>query len=716
MASSNYRMNVIWTSHGAQLQRDINTFLGQFNQVGGQMDRQSRKMSLWGQQMRAIGTTIRYALAGATVYAVASAVSSLGEFENKLGVIDSLAAKIGRGGKLEGLGQGLNRLGDYALRMSNKFGIAVDDIQQHMIAFYSSFTAPEGEAGLRQLREFTQSMANLTLISEGADPAQMARGLASMSRNVQTGQLPKGRSGDLASAFAYLISKSPIIRGEDVARDVGRLSGARVASRMTPEEILGVYLGASMAGGSTAVVGRGVSQLLTTGIVRPRTKEEKAAFVQAVGTSDPTQLRALGGMEILRRMMKAVAPGGSRLSRGQQGILGNEDVTDEDALGALGATKGINLTLATQLFGRQESLRVFLNLLSQGGPQALNRFVESVKDAEKNNIAQQRADMVNSRRWYQQLSQSQKNLGLTVTRGLEPFFKPVSGGVRRLSDMAIGHPTASVGVIGGVAAASLATRIALGSGLGGLLGRGLGRIPGLRRAGLGGVLARAPEFGAAQLIGGGIGAFQATGIGETKAGGRSNPLWVVIDPQSWFFPGAPSGQGVAPQGPVQPIGPGGSRMNPKTAGGRSRLPLTIGPGLGAAAIIGTLLATPGASSGYGTVGRVVKEHAQDLRPYPRIAQILTRFMDNKEMTPRETKVIDALFQKGANHLFPKAAQRVLIEGEATAEVTVKLTDAEGHKITEKTKSGVPVKLWSRGNPQHRGRQRSTRKEDRQGPN
>jgi hypothetical protein len=129
-------MNVIWTSHGAQLQRDINSFLGQFNQVGGQMDRQSRKMSLWGQQMRALGTTIRYALAGATVYAVASAVSSLGEFENKLGVIDSLAAKMSRGGKLEGLGKGIEGVGDYALKMSNKFGIAVDDIQQHMIAFY----------------------------------------------------------------------------------------------------------------------------------------------------------------------------------------------------------------------------------------------------------------------------------------------------------------------------------------------------------------------------------------------------------------------------------------------------------------------------------------------------------------------------------------------------------------------------------------------------
>ena len=712
MASSNYRMNVIWTSHGAQLQRDINNFIGQFNSMGGAMNRNSRQLTLWGQQMKAIGTTIRYALAGATVYAVATAVSSLGEFENKLGVINSLAAKMGGDGRLQGLGQGLERLGDHALRMSNKFGIAVDDIQQHMIGFYSTFDAPEGAAGLKQLREFVDAMSRLTLISEGADPAALSRGLASMSRNPQTGQLPKGRANELGSAFAYLIAESTI-RGEDIARDVGRLAGGRVAARMTPEEILGVYLGAAKAGGSIPVVGRGVAQLVTASLVNPKTPDQKAAFMQAVGTTDPTALRALGGTEILRRMMRAVAPGGGRLTRGQQGILGNEDITDEDALGALGQTRGINLTLATQLFGRQESLRVFLNLLSQGGPRAMEGFIKGIKDAEKANSLKQRSDIVNERRWYQQLSQAQRNIGLTFSRGLEPFFRPVSGGVRRLSNEMIGHPTAAVAAVGGVAAAQLASKIALGVGLGGLLGRGLGRIPGLRRFGAGNILARAPEFAGAQLIGSGIGAFQATGIGATRSGSRENPFWVVIDPQSWFFPGAPSGQGVAPQSPVQPRPFGGRAPGGGAKGGRP-VPLLAGRIAGPVGIAALLTQIPGATSGKGTIGSIVREHAQDLRPYPRVAEILTRFLDNKEMKPRELKVIDALFEKGASHMFPKAAQRVLLEGEAKADITVRVTDAQGRQIAEKTEKGVPVKLWNQGNPQFRGRQRDVRRERRGG--
>ena len=148
-------------------------------------------------------------------------------------------------------------------------------------------------------------------------------------------------------------------------------------------------------------------------------------------------------------------------------------------------------------------------------------------------------------------------------------------------------------------------------------------------------------------------------------------------------------------------------MNPRSA--RGKIPIAIGPGLGAAAIVATLLATPGATSGKYTVGGIVREHAKDLAPYPRVAAIVKRALENKELTPKEAKVFDALFEKNAGHLFPKAAQRVLVEGEATAEITVKLTDAQGREVAKKTEGGVPVKLWNRGSPQHRGKTKSNRR-------
>src|SRR6266498_482143 len=145
--SSTYRMNVIWASQGAQLQRDLQGILGTLGTMERGVGSSQRQMSLWGQQMRAIGTTIRYAFAGALVYSVAAAVNSLGDFDARLGEIDSLAARIGQGGRLEGLGDQLGGVGDKALEVSNKIGVSVDQIQQHMIAFYSAFDTPSRTRG-----------------------------------------------------------------------------------------------------------------------------------------------------------------------------------------------------------------------------------------------------------------------------------------------------------------------------------------------------------------------------------------------------------------------------------------------------------------------------------------------------------------------------------------------------------------------------------------
>jgi hypothetical protein len=51
----------------------------------------------------------------------------------------------------------------------------------------------------------------------------------------------------------------------------------------------------------------------------------------------------------------------------------------------------------------------------------------------------------------------------------------------------------------------------------------------------------------------------------------------------------------------------------------------------------------------------------------------------------------------------------VLEGEATADITIKLTDAQGKEIARKHEPGVPVKLWSAGNPQHRGKTKTNRR-------
>lgn len=589
--SSDYRLNLIWTSHGAQLRADIERNIGGLVGFDRQVRSHTRNLGLWGQQMRAVGTTIRYALAGATVYAVAESVTGLGRFLDRLGEIDALAGEM-RGGNLTSLGRDLNTLGDTAIDVSNKWGLAVDDVQQHMIRFYSSFGDDvRGRRGLKMLQEYSETMAEISMFAEGADPQALGGGLAGMI----IGATPPGQTPDIPAQgarmrdiIARVMQETPTVRGEDIARDIGRLGAAQTAARMTPEEIWAVYGLAARSGGSPAVIGRGVTQLLASEIIRPQTEDQMAAFRRAGLPTDPTRLRQMGGFQILERMMQAVAPNGARFTN--PSALGVEGLDDEAAIAGSGAT-GINLTLASQLFGRQESFRQFLNLMAQGGVPALKDFIDGINEAKDTELGRQMADQRNRQRAYQQLAATQRNVGLTVARGVDPAIRPI---VERLND--IGgwitrqNPTAVAGGVGAIGGAALASRLIFSTGLGGLLGRGMARIPGLRglAARFPGLAARAPQLAAASMVGSGLGAFSATGEGQQRSGSRSNPYWVVIDPLSWFMPGAPGGRAMGGEGgPVAAAGPGRRGIRPWM--------LPVGLASAAAAEAGLLTQIPGAT-------------------------------------------------------------------------------------------------------------------------
>jgi hypothetical protein len=563
--SSDYRLNLIWTSHGAQLRADIERNIGGLVGFDRQVRSHTRNLGLWGQQMRAVGTTIRYALAGATVYATASAVSGLGQFLDRLGEIDALAGEIDSNGKLTSLGRGLNQVGDIAIDLSNRFGIAVDDIQQHMIRFYSSFGDDvRGQRGLNMLDKYAKTMAEISMFAEGADPQALGGGVAGMI----IGATPPGTPRDIGAQgarmrdiIARVLQETPTVRGEDIARDIGRLGAAQTASRMTPEQIWAVYGLAARSGGSPAVIGRGVTQLLASEIIRPQTDDQMKAFRQAGLPTDPSQLRALGGFQVLQKMMQAVAPNGARFSNPM--ALGVEGLDDDAAIAGSGAS-GINLTLASKLFGRQESFRQFLNLMAQGGIPALEKFVDGINKAKDAELGKQMAEQRNRQRAYQQLGQIQRNVGLTVARGADPALRPIAMQINRIGDWITDqNPSAVTGAVGAVGGAALASRLIFGAGIVGMLGKGAARIPGLKNI-MGrfpGLATRAPQLAAASVVGSGLGAFSATGEGQTRSGSRSNPYWVVIDPLSWFMPGAPTGTGTGGGTTKPPVVPLWSRKN-----------------------------------------------------------------------------------------------------------------------------------------------------------
>jgi hypothetical protein len=725
--STNYRMNVIWSSQGAQLQRDINTFLGSFGQVDRQSQRSARNLSLWGQQMRALGTTLRYALAGAVVYSVATAVNSLGEFEAELGQIGALLSKFDSQGQFKGISLDLDKLGTSALQTSNKFGLAVDQVQQFQRAFVSSGSEFSGQR--KEVDAFTKSMAELQVAAGGElDPLKMAASLSALIRGSGT-RRPSTEAPKLTSELFEVLKKSPVLFGADISRDIGRLMAAKVASNMTTEQVLAVYGLASAKGGSPAVIGRGVTQLLAASLVNPKSKDQKAAFQEIVGTSDPTTLRNMGGFRVLTKLLNAAM----KVPIGNASALRDDTLTDPEALAQAGA-KGINLTLLNKAIGRQESVRQLLNLVSilQDTPGALDKFVKELQDAGKQTRITKEADIANQRRWYQQMRTAQQNLGVSLVRGAEPVLKPLAGLVSRISGGAVSHPEAALGVVGGLGAASLAAKLGLAGALAGrirLPGR-LGRIGG-RALGAAGGPVLASEVGA------GLGAFQATGMsagpGVQGAGSRGNPFWVVVDPLSWYLPGAPSGTGGMGGAGVATRGGGGGLSGfLRRQGGR----IAGGLGAGAAGAAGRAgfgalglgaLAAADVVAILSMAGDSEQRHSPLLlsrrqqHQYPFLSRLIGNIDKRKfsqgtreQLTKFATGDISAAhFERWLRVMALRNAQgkgqQVDIDGQAILKISIDVPDDVKRLLKISSPQGVPISLWTQGAPQHRGKNKSNRR-------
>jgi hypothetical protein len=533
-SSGNYRLNLVWVSHGEQLRADLNALQSKLSGVTQEAGRGQRQMGLWGQPDEGNWNYDPICLRRFYRLRVATAVTSLGEFESKLGEIDSLAATM-KDGNLVGLGDRLNWLGDQAISMSNKYGLAVGSIQDQLRAFYSSGftrTTPGMAAGWADI------LAQIQLITEGADPAKMAVGVAGLTQATGGGANPVSSAKRIRDIIGVVLRGSTAFRGEDIARDIGKLSGAGPALNMTPEQIFAVYGTAGKVGGSGAVIGRGITQLLTASLANPKTKSQKAAFAALGLPSDPGQLRQIGGFNVLMTLLRGIGP----ISGPARSALGNEGLTDEEALATPGLPQG-KIGLLYKAIGRMESVRQVLSLASVGGADEIQKFLDSIRDGEKTERGLQQSRIVNEHRWYQQMAESQKNARMTIMRGFEFALKPAAHAVKRVSDEINRHQKATTIALGGAAAAGLFLKFFAGSSIAGTV---MNRIPGLRRfAGAG---ERAGALGTAMAIGSGAEAFISQGTGR-----RSDPLWVVIDPLSWFFPGAPSGMGVNDK---KPTGPG----------------------------------------------------------------------------------------------------------------------------------------------------------------
>lgn len=687
---STRRLNVEITGSSRGLEAALNRINAGLGRTQGQIRQTNKEMGLFQRQLMAIGTTARYALAGQFVFGVTAAIGRLAEFQTQLGRVASLAGELNeQTGRYTGPGQGfLSDVGDQAILESNKVGIAVNDIQQYMTRFFSTFSnVPQGQR-MAAMTGFVDEVARLgaMLGTEAGDPQVLAGGIASLVNQIDP-QIATRRPGTIgrqtnrvANLISYMLASTPNVTGRDVARDIGRIGQAAQTARMTPEQAFAVWGQAGKAGGSAGVLGRGIAQLLGSSLLHPQTKEQIKAY-QAMGLpSDPNALARMGGMKVLLQMMERIAPRGARIRN--RTALFNEEMTDEEAIAASGAT-GINRTLLYQALGRQESVRQFIALLGQDGVKGLKDYLRAQQAATKANAVRAREEEFQRQNTLTRFNQQRANLNLGLARGIQwPLEHVVAPPVGALADAVTEHRTA--------------TQVALGSLFGGLaVYKGARILKALRNRRLGGSPGQ-------ELVGGLLATESAQNVlaGAATDGTRANPFWVIIHPVSWMV-GGPSG-GMGPNAPTTPGTPGFFKRWAK------RVPPIIPAGGLASTAAATAVAAPFVAAGYdfyrsrvGKGGALPVDWQQKIAPSESLTKLL---MEKGHLSWGVTKDIENAYHKRG--IGDPVAIR-MTAADVHQQFTIRLVDAQGRTITVETKKGLPMKFTvAKPAPTYKGKSRA----------
>jgi hypothetical protein len=543
-----------------------------------QMDRNTRQSGLLNNQIRSLGTTIRYFISGFAVYGFMGAIQNLKALQDQLGTLAAIGTTM-QGQPLPT--DSLNRMRDDILRISTDIGQPAEDIANSINTIYSSLQNISPSQASSIARTFSQ----LALVTGAQDVNQTGTALIS---TMGAFGIPAKNAKNVASEIFRFIQLSMQFRGENFAQFTPQaFAGAQMAGVSLPQ-LLAMLTIVSRSGGTAATTSRHVGQLLRN--LRTPPKEAQKFFDQ-IGLSQQ-ELTTLPPMQILQRMFTAVRAAGIQ---GKPQTLAPGQEFDPEATGTEGL-KGPGAVLLANLLRRAEARRAFFVLMQgfQGRPNAAgwNELVKQIDEAGKNTDKYTAAvKRASDQRTITIMQNAWRNFFTSIITEAEPVFSVLKNLGQAATDFTLGPAghRHRLGLIGG----------GIGAGLGLLaLNRFTqGRFSPLRAFGAGGAL---------------LSAAQAMETGDTARGSSpTNPLWVAIS-YSLAGPGGGGGLIRDAERAGKDIGGGylGSRLfrlgrglfrgNPEEevarALGRRGLfgigGITAGVAL---ADVGTLLSIPGAS-------------------------------------------------------------------------------------------------------------------------
>lgn len=499
--------NVITTTfraRGNQAIASMGSVAQGFGQVGRVINETTRRSELLNSQFRAMGTTIRYAIAGGAVFGLTRMVTQLKDIQQQLGLMQAIGQPAG-GGIFST--QQITRLGNDLQGAAIRSLTPINEINDATINLLSTVqNVPQNE-----IPSMIQNIA------QGAKLAQTP--VEDLTKAITTMNIAFGRPNNARTIAQFnrmwfsLIKEAPggVAAAPQIANQLPQLASmfalgqGPVSGAKSQQQMLSLVLGVLRTGTPPSTAVRGLTYLAQS-IIQPTGKARGA--LAGIGIT-PQSIEREGVyanlMKLLNRITK-LSPGARR----RIGTMSDEslDAIDE-AGGRLPGIPAAEMTRLRQMIPRIHGIRAAVILAGQlQGTGQTKSLAEDLQlmDQAMNNHTDQAHDMARAWSDFKKRSKLQEaataigTLKLQMAQALEPIINLAAKGISGVAGAAQHHRRF--------------TRDAVMLGALGVGALGVGRFLGF--GGAGRALVRANAIQAAMTPGGVLG------------DSPQNPLYVVV--------------------------------------------------------------------------------------------------------------------------------------------------------------------------------------------
>jgi len=623
-----------WTARDAGVVASTGRISSGLLNVGRSAETGGRQVGIMNQQVRALGTTIRYALAGTAVFGITSMVRNLNQLQQQMGLISAIGGTAGVRGLTTsgGLTDFIQGLQGESLRSLTP----LSDLNDAAINFLSTVQG----AKKSEIPRIIGDIAEASKLSQ-TPVEDLTRTVTTLGVAFRMAPTQANFASTLRQWY-QLISTAPggIAAAPAIAQQLGPLASVAQFGRMSMPAMFGITLGALRFGATPSTGLRGTQYFLQS-LFQPG-KSQAKALAQAGFT--PERLQREGGTQFVLDYLEYVKRlGGGGASVQQLKQFGNMVDQLPDTEAGLAPNQAIpgyspqSLAFLRNTIGRIHGIRTAAVLISQldrqGGVGSVMDDIRTMDQAQNDQIKGVQSLAAAWKR-FSDKAQLQKaaiainTMGTQVALAFAPVLNLASRGISFVGKEALRHQdatklTAQIG--GGLAAAFGISRI--------LTGRFIpfGRLGSLGRTSV-------------------VGMETAQSLAGTQpTGTANNPFFVVVVGQIFKGPGGGGGGGVG-----KTLEDEAKRFGPFAAFlGRNAIRRVIGGAAAATTLFGAEApAIPDAiRSALSSVGIGKDPMGRDLptRQFPLLRQVIERaykgFPDDKRGREQYDKFVKAFWDK-----------------------------------------------------------------------